>query len=416
MFLPAGLSGRGETASQRELTRMDDVRLLHIADVHLGGSGPAFGARVREHQSRLQAAFARCIDVALFHRVHAVCIAGDLFDGPRPSERTLQAAVRELRRLGEATPPIPGFLLPGTHDCLGAHCVYRRPEFRGPNLLVFDHEGPQTLRTADGAVAVHGSPQTSGARGHQPLKGLQPDPAAGVNVALAHGSVVRPGLIEDDSALITREEIAASGMDYVALGHWHDYGDPSVGGVTAAYSGSPEVVLVDQKSTGQALLVTFPAVARAPVARPGGGGARVPAVQVIETGTLRCEALALDPETHPDEAAIAAAIEGRGDAELLLEVTVAGLAPEGFTCDVARLQAELAGRFFRLRIRDASVPPLTDLEHHLVSDQLISGRAAALFEERIAAARAAGDTEGERVAQRALQLALALLQGKEVLS
>lgn len=374
---------------------------MHLADVHLGGSGPAFGERVRDHQRKLQEAFTRCIDVALRERVDAVCIAGDLFDARRPSERVLQFCVQQLRRLAEVAPPIECFLLPGTHDCLDAQSVYRRPEFRLPGLHVWAEPGPATFRTADGRLAFHGNPQEVGRSQYHPLAGLRPDPTAAANVAVAHGSVVLQGITEEDSAIIAPEEISSSGMDYVALGHWHDLSDYSYGGVKAAYSGSPEVVLVTQRGSGGVNLVT--------ISESG------TTLERIATGTLQCDALELSPETYPDEAAIAEALHLQAHPDLILEVKVSGMAPEGFTLDVARLQEELAPSFFRLRITDESVPPLSEAQKSGVARQLIAARAIAAFQKRIDQARQAQDPEAERIATRALQLSVALFAGKEVL-
>jgi exonuclease SbcD len=380
---------------------MSELRLLHLADAHLGGSGPAFGTRVHEHQMRLMDAFSRAIEEGIHRQVDAVLIAGDLFDSRRPSERTLQEALKQLSRLGAVTPAIPCFILPGTHDCLDAHSVYRRPEFSAAHLHVWTAEGPAAFRLPDDSLAVHGNPQWVGRREHRPLQGLTPDRVAAFNVALAHGSVEVAGLIEEDDALISKDEIAASGMDYVALGHWHDLADYSAGKVAARYSGSPEITSVKQRGTGGALVVTLSAA-----------GARV---ERVETGTLRCESLELSPETHGDEAAVAAAIESLADPSLLLSVSLSGLAPEGFTCDVARLQEELAGQFFRLRISDESVPAPTHLEAPGAAQALIAATAVRVFHERIEQARAEGDAEAERLTTRALQIAVALFDGKEVL-
>ena len=379
---------------------MNELTLLHIADVHLGGSGPAFGARVPAHHKRLEEALARAIDLALFDRVTAVCIVGDLFHTPRPAERTLQTAARELARLGAAAPPIPCLILPGNHDCLQQPGIFHRPEFSGEHLRVWREPGPATFHLLDGALAVHGNPQPCGVTRHRPLEGLAPDASARFNVALAHGGVLIPGVTEDEAALITPQEIAACGMDYVALGHWHDPGDQSSGGVTAHYCGATEIIDIGQREPGGALMVTL---------REGGA-----AVERLPTGALRNEKLTLDAEAQPDEAAVAAAIAGHADERVLLDVTLVGLAPEGFTCDPARLQEELEDGFFRLRISDRTVPATADVPAHGLADSLIAARAMRLFQERIAQAEQEGDAEGAHLARRALQLAVALFDGREV--
>lgn len=380
---------------------MTQVRILHIADVHLGGSGPAFGRRVAEHQQRIARAFARCVDWALHHQVAALCIAGDLFDSNRPTERHLGDALRELARLQAASPPIPCFILPGTHDCLSPAGVYGRPEFAREGLHVWREEGPASFRLSDGSLAVHGSPQICGQHQHSPLQGLQPDPSARFNVALAHGSVVIPGVSDSDGSLVRPEELAASGMDYVALGHWHQFSDQSVGGVCAAYSGSPEIIAVD-RDPGGAVLVTLSDVGTQ--------------VECLSTAALRRASVALEAELHSDESSVADAIRAMGNPELLLEVTIRGLAPAGFALDIPRLQTELQDEFFRLRVRDDTVPAPGDLETGVVGEHLVAGRVVGMLQERIAQAESLGDEQAARIARHALQLAMALFAGREVLA
>ena len=81
-----------------------------------------------------------------------------------------------------------------------------------------------------------------------------------------HGHLVRRPADLRRAYLLTPEELAATGRDYVALGHWDAQHDVSVGGVTAWYSGSPTRV-------GACALVTL-------VDGEGGPAVRVEPVRV----------------------------------------------------------------------------------------------------------------------------------------
>ena len=72
---------------------------------------------------------------------------------------------------------------------------------------------------------------------------------------MVHGSIAIPGRTEHDEVVITTEEIAASGLDYLALGHWHSMQTGKAGGVSYAYAGAPEAVALDQDRAGKVLLV-----------------------------------------------------------------------------------------------------------------------------------------------------------------
>ena len=60
-----------------------------------------------------------------------------------------------------------------------------------------------------------------------------------------------------DEVVVTKEEIAATGLDYLALGHWHSVQQGKAGTTTYAYSGAPEPVAVNQDGAGNVLLVTL---------------------------------------------------------------------------------------------------------------------------------------------------------------
>lgn len=378
---------------------MDEITILHMADCHLGGSGPAFGERVRRHQQLLIDAYARALEIARVERVDAVCIVGDLFYNPWPSERTFAAMLDGLRSLRDVSPPIPCFILPGNHDCVGPASIWHRPELSLEGVYVWREPG--SVRLPDGSAAFHGNPQPCDVASHVPLAGLEPDPSARFNVALAHGAVVIPGLNETEAWRIETDQIAGCAMDYVALGHWHDAGDYSAGGVPAHFPGATEIVNVAQRDPGGVYLVTL-----------GPNGVRL---RRERTGVLRTETLELSPELQPDEQAVYGAIRAMSDENLLLDVVISGLAPDGFTLDLARLQEELEPGFFRLRIKDETVPVISELDPHSARSQMIAARAVSLFRERIEQAVAQNDTEAERLATKAMQLALALFQGKDVL-
>ena len=59
-------------------------------------------------------------------------------------------------------------------------------------------------------------------------------------VGMAHGHFVEDRR-EPRSSLITPDEIAGSGLDYLALGHVHVFRDVSQGPVRACYPGAPRI-------------------------------------------------------------------------------------------------------------------------------------------------------------------------------
>ena len=73
---------------------------------------------------------------------------------------------------------------------------------------------------------------------------------------MVHGSLSIPGKTDRTRSCSPIDEIAASHLDYLALGHWHSSQQGRGGAMTYAYSGAPEPVALDQDRAGKVLLVS----------------------------------------------------------------------------------------------------------------------------------------------------------------
>ena len=93
-------------------------RFLHLADIHLDTTLHCRSESLREKlRDALRRAFERAVGTAIAEEVHAVLIAGDLFDNERLSFATEEVLLEQLRRLDEAG--IPCFYGTGNHDPSG---------------------------------------------------------------------------------------------------------------------------------------------------------------------------------------------------------------------------------------------------------------------------------------------------------
>jgi DNA repair exonuclease SbcCD nuclease subunit len=90
--------------------KMKPLSFIHVADIHLGYA--QYG--LAERREDFVKAFVEFIDKTIELKPDFVIMAGDIFDSPKPSNKTLATAVRELRRLREAG--IKVFAVDGSHD------------------------------------------------------------------------------------------------------------------------------------------------------------------------------------------------------------------------------------------------------------------------------------------------------------
>ncbi len=339
------------------------------------------------------------MDLCLERRAQALVIAGDLFDSRISSQRTMDFAFGQLTRLGDAAPPIEVFLLPGTHDCWAEGTVLAGPRAQQlpPHCHVLGGSEPITVLVPTLDLAVHGCAHRCDLAGQQPLSGMAPSPEASINVGVAHGSHARADFT-DDSSLFTSDQIAASGMDYFALGHWHTWHDHSSGDVTAINPGSPELLGFGERGLGVVALVTL-----------GEGDV---SVEPVTVGQLTAAALNIDVGDLSGTEDLISRIGEQAAADTLLDVTLTGLAAPGTVIEVDRVPEALGTAFFALRIRDESHPALDGLSEIEMPESLAFGRFVQLARGRV---ESATNERDRRVAERALQLGVALLSGREVL-
>jgi DNA repair exonuclease SbcCD nuclease subunit len=219
---------------------------------------------------------------------------------------------------------------------------------------------------------------------------------------MVHGSVAIPGRTEHDEVVITPEEIAASGLDYLALGHWHSAQIGKSGSVTYAYSGAPEAVALDQDRAGKVLLVELDDHA----------GERVVTVEERQVGRTRFEKSEIDAATVDDQPRLVELLVARADPDLVLDVRLVGVRRDDLDLDPDEIETALAPSFLKVRVRDASVPALT--EGPLPSVDTIAGAFIRDLESRIAQLEASGSAVEAAETRDALRLGRLLLAGHEV--
>ena len=402
--------GRPDRDSQGGEPHHRMLRLIHTADVHLGARHDDLGEQASAQRERQFAAFRAAIDLALAEKVDLFLIAGDLFDSNVQPRRSVERVAAELKRLVEAR--IRTVVIPGTHDVYDRASIYRAYNLadlagNGPDedfVTVLDPDHPSVhLATCD--VTVHGPVFATKRAPHSPLRDLDPSGDQAVatwRIGMVHGAIAIPGKTDRDEVVITTDEIAATKLDYLALGHWHSAQAGKAGTVTYAYAGAPEAVALDQDRAGKVLLVEL----------NERDGARTITVEERQVGKTRFERHELDASVVTGQPALIETLRGMADLDLVLDVRLVGVRPDELDLDIDEIETALASGFLKVRVRDASLPALT--EGTLPSPDTIAGAFIRDLEARIAELEAAG-SEAEAAEQRdALRLGRLLLAGHEV--
>ena len=207
-----------------------EVIIVHSSDLHLG-TDDSFSEKDR------LAVLPKVLTAASDAHADVVVLAGDSFDNHRQPVDLLERAAQMLRDYRK-----PIVILPGNHDPLTPDSVYRRAGLGLiPNVSILGLTVEKSVTFNEFELEVWGHAHVDYAD-MSPLANPRPRTTRW-QLAAAHGHYVDA---ERDpnrligSWLIHREELDATGADYVALGHWNQTTRVGDGGVTAYYSGSPE--------------------------------------------------------------------------------------------------------------------------------------------------------------------------------
>ncbi len=250
------------------------IRILHLADIHLGMENygridPATGlsSRLGDFLRTLNIA----LDWALENDVHLVLIAGDIFKNRDPTPTVQREFAKCIHKLSSAG--LPTFILVGNHDVPNAQQRANTVEIYAtlavPYVTVAQKPSVHTIDTKAGKVQIVALPWLSRAYmlGQGDMRNLTPDE---LNVQLlelvegfidrsadkldpnvpsilaAHASVQgavfssERDIMLGQDVVLPKSVVADKRFDYVAMGHIHKHQVLSEGKPPIVYPGSLE--------------------------------------------------------------------------------------------------------------------------------------------------------------------------------
>ena len=353
------------------------IRFLHSADWHL--DSPIQGrteaqtallkqALLRIPQQVAQAAKAENCDLML--------LSGDLFDG-RATPESIRAVADALEEAG-----MPVFISPGNHDYCSPESPWRT--FRWPeNVHVFTEPVMEGVAVPGLDCRVYGA-AFLGADADAMLAGFRAEGPETVKLGVLHGD---PTQSTSPYCPITAQQIADSGLDYLALGHIHKPDRLVSGGTLCAWPGNPMGRGFDELGERGVLIVTV----------DGGCEARFLGLDTPRFYDWECEA-GDDPS-----AALGAMLPAVGP----LDFYRIALTGESTGVDLAALAEEFS-RFPNLTLRDRTVMPL-DLWANAGEDTL-----EGVYFHLLRQAMEGKDEETCRRIRLAAKISRQLLEGREV--
>ena len=356
------------------------MKFLHTADIHLGAkfrgvTNPTF------LRKRIKDTFTKLIDLAIDKKVDFIFISGDLFDSSSPSSDLLKFVSDQFKRFKSHI-----CIIPGTHE----KDLYDKIElFRNiGNLTIFRDTKWDYKDFKEFDTTIYGiSPQTK-----TPLNDIKRITNSKYHIALLHAGYGITDKINDE-IIVTEEEIKKSGMNYIALGHWHNAACYSKNGVLVFYPGTLEPIAIDQTKSGNVIIVTD--------MKP----------KYHNIGSIKCGELSLDISGFSYVNDLKQKILEKADKNLRLKVNLKGVSSLMLGVDLDNMNIELKNEFCELKIINKSTIPLKELDPSMYVNRPFLREFLKLITKEI------DKTKGKNreTAEKAREYGLALLEGKEVL-
>ena len=192
------------------------MKIIHCADMHLDSkmNGNLDREKAKERKYELLATFLRMVEYAVTEEVAAIIIAGDLFDTRNISVHTKNAVLEAI----SSNRQVDFYYIKGNHK--GADEFLEELEEVPENLKLFgDTWTEYELRKGSG-IRLYGLELGND---HSSLiySSLMLDPRD-FNIVTLHGQI---GTYKsrDDAESISLNELKNKNIDYLALGHIHEY-------------------------------------------------------------------------------------------------------------------------------------------------------------------------------------------------
>lgn len=371
---------------------MQTVRILHLADLHLGWQPLFLGEKAGERADERNGLLRRAAEFALDkrNRIDAVIIAGDLFETHNPQAALVDAAISALERLERAGKRV--ITVPGNHDEVTYHdSVYRREADRWPGILALNpHPAHIACFERDGRkTAFYGLAYTAGVTQTMPPLREFPRREADRHVGVFHGSLDWDA--GDRSLPISGEAAAQSGYDCLALGHIHKHTVRRLKQVTACYAGAVEAKGFSDTGCGHFTVLDIGETVR---------------VETADACCRPCRLHTIDLSSCERLEDALQRFRELADPRAISKVLLSGYA--AFAVDAARLQEQFAHLFYHLDVESESVFLPDDLLDSLQDEPTIRGFFVRTMQERMKQAQA--DEERE-ILRRALFKGVAALRG-----
>ena len=234
-FISPDDRGRSSLQKTKEAKKFM-IKIIHCADVHFDSPFALNDPRNAElRRMEFRSAFTSLIMYAKDFGAKIFLISGDLFDDKYVSKDTANLISKEMA----SYPDCRFFISPGESDPYHAKSPYKLMKW-SENVHIFKSSDLTKIELPELNADVYGYAFTDETLPQNPFSNKRPQNPNRINILVAHGEMISASS-ESQCCPITKNDIAKSGFDYIALGHIHNgTGVIKLGDTNFAYPGCLE--------------------------------------------------------------------------------------------------------------------------------------------------------------------------------
>lgn len=230
------------------------IRLIHSADWQLGARLSQFGLKASHLRAARVATLEKALDLAVGKQADAFLIAGDLFEDNQVDDALVQAVLDAFR----SRPSLPIYILPGNHDPhTGPDSVWQRKTFLHAPTNVHVLREPAVVDLG-GNARLLAAPLRQKLSSHDPSLKLAELaatlPADVIKIGITHGALAIESKHQPNDFPIALNGATRAGLDYLAVGHWHNWLADTDGG-KIVMPGTPEPDRFTNDDSGHVAMV-----------------------------------------------------------------------------------------------------------------------------------------------------------------
>lgn len=208
-----------------------NLKIAHVADVHLGVKCTGLGNRYEQRNREITSTFYKILKICEYENVDFLLIAGDLFDDIGVYDSYLKDLKKVFSKVNFKI-----IIAPGNHDPLTPDSPYglKWPQ----NVFIFKNSKMSKFSFPEYNLDIWGS-AFCGPYKNKNFISLADVDSSKINICVMHGTLSNS---ENESYCpISESDVENSNMDYIALGHIHKRSDIGcVGRTHFSYPGCPE--------------------------------------------------------------------------------------------------------------------------------------------------------------------------------